>query len=211
MAEKTQTKLYEKAYKLLQAEDYIISRLTQRAVTEFSIASRTCLLDVKQKKWSDTILDTFDIEQAKLPELLEPGSFAGTIDDKVAEEWKLSKAVKVFTGAGDQQAAAIGSGAVFEGSVSIGIGTSSALSFTIAEPIPDKSKRIILNCAAIPGMWEYEPPIWNTGGLIKWYFDQIENKPVSAYYDILEATRKIPPGSEGVIALPYFSGSGSPR
>lgn len=203
--------IYKQAFKLLQAEDYVVSRFANRAVTEFSIASRTCMLDVKQKKWSETILNTFGVDADKLPELLEPGSLVGLIHEKAARECQLPKETLIFTGAGDQQAAAIGSGAVFEGSVSIGIGTSSALSFTIAEPIPDKSKKIILNCAAIPGMWEYEPPIWNTGGLIKWYFDQVENKTEAAYYDILESTRNIAPGADGLIALPYFSGSGSPR
>jgi len=187
--------VYQKSCKLLQAEDYFVSRLARKAVTEFSIAN---------------IIKTFDIEADKLPELMEPGSFAGIIHPAVAEEFKLSSRTKIFTGAGDQQAAAVGSGAVFEGSVSIGIGTSSALSFTISRPVPDPSGNIILNFAALPGMWEYEPPIWNTGGLIKWYFDQVEQDN-SGYMESLEKTGNIPPGSDGLIVLPYFSGSGSPR
>ena len=203
--------VFSKAFKLLQAEDYFISRLSKKAVTEFSIASRTCLLDVKQKKWSERILQTFDLDADKLPEILEPGSLVGKIDGQVAKEFHLNPEVEIYTGAGDQQAAAIGSGAVFEGSVSIGIGTSSALSFTISEPIPDASKNIILNCAAIPGMWEYEPPIWNTGGLVKWYFDALEEGKTSDYTLILDKTKSIPAGADGILALPYFSGSGSPR
>jgi xylulokinase len=169
------------------------------------------LLDVKKKKWSEQILESFEIDYHKLPELLEPGSFVGKMDEKVAKEFMLNPEVQIYTGAGDQQAAAIGSGAVFEGSVSIGIGTSSALSFTISEPVPDASKNIILNCAAIPGMWEYEPPIWNTGGLVKWYFDQVEEGHAEDYTGTLEKIKIIPPGSDGLLALPYFSGSGSPR
>ena len=203
--------IYKEANKFLQAEDYYLTRLSGKAVSEFSVASRTCMLDVKQKKWSEEILNTFQIEKDKLPELLEPGSLIGKIDENTASDFQLNREVRIYTGAGDQQAAAVGTGAVFEGSVSIGIGTSSALSFNISEPIPDKNRNIILNCAAIPGMWEYEPPIWNTGGLVKWYFDQIEEAGSDRYSDILNETQEIPSGSEGLIALPYFSGSGSPR
>ena len=202
--------VYKNAYKFLQAEDYFVSRLSGKAVTDFSIASRTCLLDVKNKKWSDKILSAFDINISMLPELMEPGTLIGNIDFTLAEEFGLNPETQIFTGAGDHQAAAIGCGAVFEGAVSIGIGTSSALSVTLSNPVPDPFKNIILNCAALPGMWEYEPPIWNTGGLVKWFVDNIENNP-DHYNDLIKQSTEIPPGSEGVIALPYFSGSGSPR
>lgn len=202
--------IYEKTFKFLQAEDYFVSRLAQKAVTDFSIASRTCLLDVKQKKWSETILEIFDISVSRLPELLEPGTLVGKVDSIIAKEFELNPKTLIFTGAGDQQAAAVGSGAVFEGSVSIGIGTSSAISITIAGPVPDPLRKIILNCAALPGMWEYEPPIWNTGSLVKWYFDRFEDE-TDNYDTMLKSSAGIPAGSDGIIALPYFSGSGSPR
>jgi xylulokinase len=59
-------------------------------------------------------------------------------------------------------------------------------------------------------MWEYEPPIWNTGGLVKWYFEQFEDN-CQDYREMLDSISVIPAGSDGLIALPYFSGSGSPR
>jgi len=64
---KHREEIYHKAYKFLQAEDYLLSRLTRKAVSELSIASRTCMLEVSQRKWSGRILDLFDIEENKLP------------------------------------------------------------------------------------------------------------------------------------------------
>jgi len=170
---KHREKIYQEAYKFLQAEDYLLSRLARRAVSELSIASRTCMLEVAQRKWSDRVLETFDIDINKLPELLEPGSLVGTLPWDIAQELGLPDGVRVFTGAGDQQAAALGVGVLEEGMVSIGIGTSSALSMTLDQPVWPKQHKIILNCAALPGKWEYEPPIWNTGGLIKWFVENI--------------------------------------
>ncbi len=207
---KNRKEVYRKAYKLLQAEDYLLSRLTGRAVSELSIASRTCMLDVEKRRWSDRILTAFDIEANKLPELKEPGAFIGTIPGDITRELGLPDEVRVFAGAGDQQAAALGVGALEEGMVSIGIGTSSALSMTLDQPLRPKNHKIILNCAALPGKWEYEPPIWNTGGLIKWFMENIQGEDQS-YEEALSAAASIPAGSNGLIALPYFSGAGSPR
>ncbi len=94
--------------------------------------------------------------------------------------------------------------------VSIGIGTASALSMTLDQPLRPKHHKIILNCAALPGKWEYEPPIWNTGGLIKWFVENIQGKDQS-YEESLSGAAGIPAGSDGLMALPYFSGAGSPR
>jgi xylulokinase len=202
--------LYNRTSKFLQAGDYLLSRMSGRAVTEFSIASRTCLLDVANRKWSDEILDAFEIERNKLPELLEPGTKIGAVLPGVAREFGLNQETELYMGAGDQQAAAIGVGATEEGMVSIGIGTSSALSMTLNRPVKDKQARIILNCAALPGKWEYEPPIWNTGGLIKWFTEQVHVSDES-FEVVYERIEKIPPGSDGLWAIPYFSGAGSPR
>lgn len=207
---KHQTVIYEQTFKFLQASDYIVSRLSGRAVSDFSIASRTCMLNVCKKRWSTAILKAFDIDENKLPELLEPGSFVETIRHELALELGLPESVKIFTGAGDQQAAAIGVGAFDEGVASIGIGTSSAISMTIEKAQADPKRTIILNCAGIPGKWEYEPPIWNTGGLIKWFHDKIE-KGRSSYESLLKGVDEIAPGAEGLTVLPYFSGAGSPR
>ncbi len=205
-----QPQVYEASFKLLQAVDYIQSRLSGKACTDVSMASRTCMLNVAQRTWSEEILNRFGIAINKLPDLLEPGEEIGEISSMSADQFGLQKNVKILAGAGDQQAAAIGVGAFNEGIVSIGIGTSSALSITIAQPIHIKEGSIILNCAAVPGKWEYEPPIWNTGSLIKWFHDQIDETS-SSYEELLEQAEKVAPGSNGLLAIPYFSGAGSPR
>ena len=202
--------IFHETSKFLQAADYFISRLSNHAVSDFSMASRTCMLDVKEKKWSKEILGTFDLNESTLPELVEPGTIIGKINPDVATEFILNPEVKIISGAGDQQAAALGVGAIQQGVISIGIGTSSALSITLDKPLPSKNKDIILNCTAVPGKWEYEPPIWNTGGLVKWFYENILDKKTS-YKDILQEVNTIPAGSEGLIILPYFTGSGSPR
>jgi len=205
-----QLKIFNACHKFLQAVDFIQSRMTGLAVTDLTMASRTCMLNVVQRVWSHEILDCFGIPEDKLPNLYEPGREIGEITAKAAEHLGLPEKVRIFAGAGDQQAAAIGSGAFEEGIVSIGIGTSSALSITIPEPVHITEGKVILNCAAIPGKWEYEPPIWNTGSLVKWYHEKLDESTHS-YEELLEGASLIPAGSEGLISIPYFTGAGSPR
>lgn len=205
-----QPEIYQSSFKLLQAVDYLISRISGTASTDVSMASRTCLLNVTARKWSKEIISRFGIDEEKLPALYEPGEEIGQILPGVADQFGLQKTVKIYAGSGDQQAAAIGVGAFEEGVVSIGIGTASSLSITIPKPSHINDGKIILNCAAIPGKWEYEPPIWNTGSLIKWYYEQIE-KEVRSYKIMLDEVDLIQPGGSGLIALPYFTGAGSPR
>jgi xylulokinase len=205
-----QADIFKSCHKFLQAVDFLQSRLSGKAVTDMSMASRTCMLNVTKRAWSQDILDRFGIPEDKLPELYEPGREIGVISSMVADQFGLSKDVTIFTGAGDQQAAAIGAGAFEEGIVSIGIGTSSALSITIPAPVHIVDGKVILNCAAIPGKWEYEPPIWNTGSLVKWYHEHLDESS-STYKALLEGASSIPAGSKGLISIPYFSGAGSPR
>lgn len=205
-----QPEIYASAYKFLQSVDFLLSRMSGRAVTDVSMASRTCMLDVVKRQWSATILDRMAIDEGKLPEVVEPGEDIGPILPAVAKELNWPESVRVISGAGDQQAAALGVGAFDEHCVSIGVGTSSALSVTLTEPVHLKDCMMILNCAAIPGKWEYEPPIWNTGGLIKWYHEHIEGGGLT-YAQSQENAEAVREGADGLVALPYFSGAGSPR
>jgi xylulokinase len=202
--------IFTSCYKFLQAVDFIQSRLSGKAVTDLSMASRTCMLNVTQRAWSHEILYRFAIDENKLPVLYEPGQEIGRITSEAAGQLGLTENVRVFAGAGDQQAAAIGAGAFEEGIVSIGIGTSSALSITIGKAVHIYDGKVILNCAAIPGKWEYEPPIWNTGSLVKWFHEKLDESSHS-YKDLLKGASLVPAGADGLICIPYYSGAGSPR
>lgn len=202
--------IYRSCYKFLQSVDYVQSRMTGIAATDVSMASRTCMFRPVDRRWSEKILERFGLSKAKLPSIYETGEMIGRITKSAAEYFGLESEVMIAAGAGDQQAAAVGVGAYREGIVSIGIGTASALSMTLSKPVPIPEGKIILNCAAVPGKWEYEPPIWNTGSLIKWFYENIDEKTHS-YEQLIEATGKLEPGSDGLVALPYFAGAASPR
>jgi xylulokinase len=214
-----QPSVYAAAHKFLQAEDYLLAQLSGEFVTEHSIASRTMLLDVHQRRWSEDILNRFEIDMAQLPQLLEPGTAIGSLRREVGRELGLPREVLVVAGGGDQQCNAVGAGAVQRGSASIGLGTATAPSVTIHMPVIDPEMRVPCCCAAVPGKWEFEPPIWTTGALLRWFRDQFGHEEIRVArergvdpYEILTAeAATVPPGSDGLITLPYFMVAGAPN
>lgn len=205
---KIQPEVFTNAYKFLQAEDFILSKLTGQFITEPSIASRTMLLDVKRRNWSEELFNKLQLPMEKMPKLIESGQVIGTLLPEVAQEINLSRKTKIITGGGDQQCTAIGVGALKEGIVSVSIGTASVVSMTINAPRLDPKRNILCCCAALPNKWELEPPIWTTGVLLKWFRDEFY--PVS-YNIISEEATKVGIGADKLITLPYFMGAGSPH
>ncbi|MFA5859273.1 MAG: xylulokinase [Elusimicrobiota bacterium] len=200
--------LYRSAYKFLQAEDYIIAKLTGRFVTEPSIASRTMMLDIRKRVWSRQMFTKFGVDTKKFPEILESGTVVGEVLPSIAREVGLEGVTKVITGGGDQQCAAVGVGAVKEGIVSVSIGTSSVLSMTLNHPVLDPGRKMLCCCAAVPGKWELEPPIWTTGVLLRWCRDVLYEN--TNYDDMVSSAVKTGIGAGKLVVLPYFMGAGAP-
>ncbi|MBP5176966.1 MAG: xylulokinase, partial [Clostridia bacterium] len=105
--------------KIMLPKDYVVFKLTGKFSTDFSDASGTLLLDVKNKCWSKEMCDICSVKAEWLPDLYESYDVVG----KVLPEYGMPNAV-VTAGAGDNAAAAIGTGTVFDGGCNISLGTS---------------------------------------------------------------------------------------
>ena len=113
--------------KIMLPKDYLAYRLSGSFCTDYSDASGMLLLDVKNRKWSEEMLAICGISQEQLPKLYESYEVVGTLFPKVAEELGLSSEVKVIAGAGDNAAAAVGTGTVGDGACNISLGTSGTI------------------------------------------------------------------------------------
>lgn len=118
---------YRRIRKIMLPKDYINYRLTGTFCTDYSDASGTLLLDVKNKCWSKEMLDICGLRQDQLPELFESYDPVGTLLPETAEELGLPANVLVAAGAGDNAAAAVGTGTVGDGKCNISLGTSGTL------------------------------------------------------------------------------------
>lgn len=115
---------FARIQKIMLPKDYIVYRLTGVHSTDYSDASGLLLLDVQNRRWSDEMLEICQVSPSQLPKLFESYAVVGCVRGDVARTLGLPPGVKVVAGAGDNAAAAVGTGTVGEGDCNISLGTS---------------------------------------------------------------------------------------
>ena len=110
--------------KIMLPKDYIAYKLSGVHCTDVSDASGMLLLDVKNRKWSKEMMDICSVKEEQLPKLFESYETVGEIVPAIADELGLPHTVKIVAGAGDNAAAAVGTGTVGDGACNISLGTS---------------------------------------------------------------------------------------
>lgn len=211
--------LYGKTYKMLNAKDYMILKLTGEFVTEYTDASSTCLLDLNSLTWSGRLLDIMGIDREKLPKLMKSTDIAGYVTEDAAARTGLMPGTPIVCGGGDGVCAAVGTGCTREGVAHSCMGTSSWISITSREPIYDEQMRTFTWAHIVPGYVLPTGTMQCGGGAYAWFTDrlcQYERKCAGergiSLYDILEEEiENSRPGSNGLLFLPYLIGERSPR
>lgn len=105
-----QPEVYEKTWKWLQIADYILFRLSGKAVTDYTLASRTLVFDVAKNQWSDEILNAVDVPKDMLPDVLESGTVLGHVTAQAAQETGLPADAKVVVGGNDHPCGSVAAG-----------------------------------------------------------------------------------------------------
>ena len=116
--------------------------------------------------------------------------------------------IPVFGGGGDQAAAAVGTGAVEEGVVSISLGTSGVVFATVDSPFMDPEGRLHAFCHAVPNKWHLMGVMLSAAGSLRWFKDTFKKE--LDYDELAAGARNIPPGSDGLLFLPYLTGERTP-
>ncbi|MGH3147689.1 MAG: xylulokinase [Rubrobacter sp.] len=198
---------FERVASVLLPKDYVRLRLTGEYATDASDAAGTLLLDVRSRDWSREILDALEIPDEWMPEVHEGPENTGDLREAVARELGLPPGIPVAAGGGDNAAAAVGTGVVGSGIVSSSVGTSGVLFAHTREFNPDPSGRLHAFCHAVPGAYHLMGVTLSAGGSLSWWRETVGGD----YDELVEAASEIPPGSEGLVFLPYLSGERTPH
>ena len=193
--------------RVLLPKDYVRLRLTGEYATDASDAAGTLLLDTQARDWSGEILDALEIPHEWMPEVYEGPENTGALRETVAEELGLPPDIPVAAGGGDNAAAAVGTGIVGPGLVNSSVGTSGVLFAHADEFNPDPSGRLHAFCHAVPGAYHLMGVTLSAGGSLSWWRETLG----SDYDELVEAASEVPPGSEGLVFLPYLSGERTPH
>lgn len=211
--------LFARAYKMLNAKDYMVARLTGRYVTDYSDASGTNLLDLRAKDWSGEILSALGIPRSLLPELHASADQVGTVLPEAAEQTGLLSGTPVILGGGDGSCACVGAGVAQEGKTYHVLGSSSWISTASAQPIADPEMRTFNWVHLDPTLYTPCGTMQAAGMSFQWFRNTLcgeellraRELEVTAYRLIDQAIEASQPGAGGVLYLPYLLGERSPR
>ncbi len=208
---KHEPETYACIHTLLLPKDYVRFRLAGELTTDPSDAGGTSLYDVRQRKWSEEILDMLDLSHSMFPKVSNSIDIAGTISGTVATETGLAAGTPVITGGNDQTMGALASGAIQEGPVMLVIGTGGTLFTTVDSVVVDKELRMHTYPHCIPDKWHLLGAILAGGFCFKWFRNVLSAKGLYSYDEMTCEAAAIPPGSEGAIFLPYLAGERTPH
>jgi len=202
--------IYAKCTHILLPKDYIRYMLTGEFATEVSDAAGMQLMDIGKRNWSDEILSKLNIERDLLGSMHESVDITGEIHIKAAEETGLPVGTIVVGGAGDNAAAAIGTGVVRPGAAFTTLGTSGVVYAVSDEVTIDLAGKVHTLCASVPGKWTVMSCTQAAGLSLQWFRNQCCSRADS--YDLMtEMAANIEIGAEGLIYLPYLMGERSPH
>ncbi len=204
---KNEPENFARISKIMLPKDYINYRLTGVHCCDYSDASGMLLLDVKNKKWSKEMLDICSIKESQMPALFESYEVVGSLKGDVAGLLGLPKTVKVVAGAGDNAAAAVGTGTVGEGKCNISIGTSGTV-FISSDHFGVDPNNALHAFAHADGGFHLMGCMLSAASCNKWFCEDILGS--DDYAALQSAIKPENLGKNHVFFLPYLMGERSP-
>lgn len=198
---------FAKISKIMLPKDYIAYRLSGVFATDMSDASGTLYLDVKNRTWSQPMLELLGITEAQLPKLFESYAEIGMMKKELAEELGLPETVRIIIGGGDQAVAAVGGGVVRPGACSVSLGTSGVVFASTENFFVDDKNSLHSFCHA-NGKYHQMGVTLAAAASLKWWTEEI-NK--SEDFDGLLLEAEAAAIEDSIFYLPYLMGERTPH
>jgi len=207
-------RLFEKVSSLLLPASYVAFALTGELGVDYSNASSTMLMDVRNRAWSQQMCDAFEIPMDLLAPVYPATQVLGPLRSNVAELLGLSTSTQVILGSGDEHAACLGAGVTKPGLVCDIAGTAEPVCASSESALFDESGLVETHCHADPDLWLLENPGFVSGANYRWFRDQFSSQDISqnvnAYALLDQEAETVRPGSEGLVMLPCLMGAMAP-
>lgn len=212
--------VYKETYKFCTCQDYLISRLVGRYITDYSIAGGSLMHDVQKLGWSDEMLEIVGLPKEKLPELDWAGNVAGPIKKELASEFGIPEQTLIVLGGHDQECSGIGAGLQL-GEMTISYGTASTLLACIEKPLFDAHMRVPCLPSVEKNKWVMEAVVSVGGAGQRWMRDLLNGfieilhpgyRELAAvdYEQVINIANKAEIGAGDVFFYPHMTGATSP-
>lgn len=211
--------VYKKTYKILQAKDYMVYKLTGRFCTDYNDATGTNAFDINAFDWSDRILDAVSVPREVFPEAVESTRIVGEVTGLAASECGLKKGTPVVMGAGDGGCGALGAGCVKNNMTYCCMGTSAWIAHVSDHVILDDKMQLVNWAHAVPGLISTNGTMQCAGTSYTWMKENLcaaeellaRQSGESIYPYINAAIEAAKPGCNGLFYMPYLCGERCPR
>jgi xylulokinase len=188
----------------LQPRDFVARHLTGECATDWSHAGSTLLFDIERRDWCPEALAAHDIPAATFPPALPPWTVAGAVRPEIADQWGLARGTAVVIGGADSQCCAAGAGVLESFQLSDMAGSSTCLNMPVKRPVNDL--RVSNYCHVVPDLWCTELGLNSTGLSFEWLVRLFSGRGEALRYEEMEsAAAAAPPGSDGILFLPYMA------
>ena len=211
--------IFRQTHKFLLVEDYLLYKFTGRYVTEGSLISSSLLFDINTGTWWKEMVDFVGITPNQLPEIKRTGEVVAPVTQSACRLTGLCGKTLVTTGAMDQAAGMIGAGNIGPGIVTETTGAALALCATTDRVVLDPQRRVPCQVHPVPGLYFLMPWCPVGGMFFRWFRDvfcqtemeEARRKGLDAYDLLTQQAESVPPGSEGLVALPHLMGAVTPE
>ena len=201
--------IYDRSALFLLPKDYIRYRMCGTLGTDMSDASATVIFDTAKKCWPWEVVERLGLRKELFPECHESTETAGTVTKACAKECGLPAGVPVLYGGGDTLMHEIGTGMIDEGRPWVSnIGTACQVTCVMKRPVYDEQFRTNTFCCVKEDLWMLMAVGMCGGSAMKWMQGILG---VSAFEELNRMAEQVRPGSDGVVFLPYLSGTRCPE
>lgn len=216
---KHEPELYVRTHKFVQNQDLVL-----RAFGADDFYTDLCCMpfygvwDVRRATWNESLLNKLDLAPALFGRPTRPGTQVGAIGAAVAEQTGFAPGTPICVGGGDQNCSVVGMGAIRPGMATVTLGTAGLAILSTARPAAGFGGMMITHHAA-PAMWEIEGLSNAAAAALRWYRDAVgtlekereASGGADAYRQLDELAAAAPPGSKGLLFLPYLATAATPR
>jgi xylulokinase len=209
--------LLGRAALFMSPKDVLRLRLTGEVATEPSDGSGTGLLNPATRRWAPELVAGVGIDPDRLPPLLEASEVAGTLRAAAAAQLGIPPGIPVVVGGADTPIGMLGAGLTSRQTFLLTLSTGGQLAVPSDDPDTDPTGSTYTYCSVLPPApgvagWYRLAAILSAGLALQWLRDEVfELEGRDAYTSMLELARSVPPGSRGLIFLPYLAGERSPH
>lgn len=208
--------VYENIYKVLQSNSYIAYKLTGQMTQDLSQGYGFHCFDMHTGTWDQAMCEALGIPAQILPDIHPCHEVIGAVTKAAAAQSGLAEGTPVVAGGLDAACGTLGAGVIHAGETQEQGGQAGGMSICIDSYKADP--RLILSCHVVPGKWLLQGGTTGGGGVMRWLekefggFEREEGRKTGkSSLDLFnEAAGSVPPGSDGLIFLPYMAGERSP-